>query len=105
MKNFCCKYRSHLDLVLKNLTFIIERNEKIGIVGRTGSGKSSLFLTLFRLLEPHSGTILIDNVNICQLSLFELRNNLSIIPQTPVLFSETVRYNIDPLINIQMMKY
>ena len=96
VKNLCCKYRSHLDLVLKNLTFTIESNEKIGIVGRTGSGKSSLFLTLFRLLEPYSGTILIDSINICQLSLFQLRNNLSIIPQTPVLFSETVRYNIDP---------
>ena len=96
VKNLCCKYREHLDLVIKNLTFTIESNEKIGIVGRTGSGKSSLFLTLFRLLEPHSGTILIDNINICQLSLLQLRSNLSIIPQTPVLFSETVRYNIDP---------
>ena len=96
IKNLYAKYGEHFDFVLKNICLSIKHNEKIGIVGRTGSGKSSLFLTFFRLLEPDSGCIEIDGINCNKLALYQLRSKLSIIPQTPVLFSETIRYNIDP---------
>ena len=96
IKNLQARYGEDLNFVLNGINVSIGSKEKIGIVGRTGCGKSSLFLTFFRLLEPHSGCIQIDGTDCSQLSLFKLRSNLSIIPQTPVLFSETVRYNIDP---------
>ena len=96
IKNLCAKYREHLDLVLKNINLTINSNEKIGIVGRTGSGKSSLFLTFFRILESCSGGIFIDGIDTKNVGLERLRSSISIIPQDPVLFSETIRYNIDP---------
>jgi len=82
-------------LVLKNLTFTIASKEKIGIVGRTGAGKSSIIGALFRLTEP-TGTIFIDGIKINDIGLHDLRKGISIIPQDPVLFSGSVRYNLDP---------
>lgn len=71
-------------------------HEQVGVVGRTGAGKSSMFNTLFRIVEPSGGVITIDSVNILQLGLADLRKSLGIIPQVPVLFSGTVRFNLDP---------
>ncbi|XP_076672465.1 ATP-binding cassette sub-family C member 10 isoform X2 [Andrena cerasifolii] len=96
-KEVVLKYRDHLVPSLNVVTFVTRPAEKIGVVGRTGAGKSSLFASLFRLREITSGTILIDNVNIQTLQLNALRSRLAIIPQSPFLFSGTIRENLDPL--------
>lgn len=95
-KNFKVRYREGLDLVLNGLTFSVLGGEKIGIVGRTGAGKSSLTLALFRIIEAAQGKILIDDIDISKLGLHDLRSRLTIIPQDPVLFSGTLRMNLDP---------
>jgi len=93
------RYRPELDLVLRGLTCDIRGGEKIGIVGRTGAGKSSLTLSLFRLIEPATGRITIDGENISQMGLQDLRSRLTVMPQDPVLFCGTVRDNLDPFHN------
>ncbi|XP_076867754.1 ATP-binding cassette sub-family C member 2 isoform X1 [Brachyhypopomus gauderio] len=90
------RYRPELELVLHGITCDIESSEKIGIVGRTGAGKSSLTNCLFRIIEASEGRILIDGVDIASLGLHDLRSRLTIIPQDPVLFSGTLRMNLDP---------
>jgi ATP-binding cassette subfamily C (CFTR/MRP) protein 1 len=97
VENASIRYRDG-PLVLKNLSFTVNGGEKIGIVGRTGSGKSSLMIALFRIseLEKDGGKIIVDDVNISEIGTDILRSSLSIIPQDPVLFSNTVRYNLDP---------
>ncbi|XP_020832519.1 ATP-binding cassette sub-family C member 10 isoform X1 [Phascolarctos cinereus] len=90
-------YRPGLPNALDGVTFNVLPGEKIGIVGRTGSGKSSLLLVLFRLVEPSSGHILLDGMDTSLLGLSDLRSELAIIPQEPFLFSGTVRENLDPL--------
>ncbi|XP_054161810.1 multidrug resistance-associated protein 1-like [Oppia nitens] len=96
---YSTQYRESLDLVLNSIDLSIKSGEKIGIVGRTGAGKSSLTLALFRLIESVSGRIVIDGIDISQLGLQELRSRLTIIPQDPVLFSGTIRSNLDPFGN------
>uniref|UniRef100_A0A1B6GCW0 ABC-type glutathione-S-conjugate transporter n=2 Tax=Cuerna arida TaxID=1464854 RepID=A0A1B6GCW0_9HEMI len=95
-KDYQVRYREGLELVLKGITFSVKGGEKVGIVGRTGAGKSSLTLCLFRILEAAGGQIMIDGQDISKLGLHDLRSRLTIIPQDPVLFSGTLRMNLDP---------
>ncbi|KAG2328681.1 hypothetical protein Bca52824_011409 [Brassica carinata] len=90
------RYRPNTPLVLKGITLDIKGGERVGVVGRTGSGKSTLFQVLFRLVEPSEGRIIIDGIDISTLGLHDLRSRFGIIPQEPVLFEGTVRSNIDP---------
>uniref|UniRef100_A0A8B9REZ4 ATP-binding cassette, sub-family C (CFTR/MRP), member 3 n=1 Tax=Astyanax mexicanus TaxID=7994 RepID=A0A8B9REZ4_ASTMX len=94
--DYSVRYREGLDLVLRNISLRVKGGEKIGIVGRTGAGKSSMTLCLFRLLEAAGGEITIDGVKIKEIGLHDLRSKLTIIPQEPVLFSGTLRMNLDP---------
>eukprot|EP00026_Physarum_polycephalum_P007938 Phypoly_transcript_08010.p1 GENE.Phypoly_transcript_08010~~Phypoly_transcript_08010.p1 ORF type:complete len:290 (+),score=30.91 Phypoly_transcript_08010:650-1519(+) len=94
--NYKMRYREGLDLVLRGIDCHIETNEKIGIVGRTGAGKSSIVLALFRLVEAAEGNIKLDHTDISQVGLKTLRSRIAIIPQDPVLFSGTLRDNLDP---------
>uniref|UniRef100_A0A8D0UJG5 Multidrug resistance-associated protein 1 n=2 Tax=Sus scrofa TaxID=9823 RepID=A0A8D0UJG5_PIG len=95
-RDYGLRYRDDLDLVLKHINVTIDGGEKVGIVGRTGAGKSSLTLGLFRINESAEGEIVIDDVNIAQIGLHDLRFKITIIPQDPVLFSGSLRMNLDP---------
>jgi ATP-binding cassette subfamily C (CFTR/MRP) protein 1 len=90
------RYRAGLPLVLQDFTLHVQPGERVGIIGRTGAGKSSIMATLFRIVELDSGSITIDGLNISTLGLEDLRSRLSIIPQDPTLFRGTVRSNLDP---------
>ncbi|KAK3990185.1 hypothetical protein QBC44DRAFT_395116 [Cladorrhinum sp. PSN332] len=94
--NYSTRYREGLDLVLKNVNLDIKSHEKIGVVGRTGAGKSSLTLALFRIIEPDTGHISIDGLNTSNIGLLDLRRRLAIIPQDAALFEGTIRDNLDP---------
>ena len=94
--NYSVKYRPNTPIVLKNLNFEINPKEKIGVVGRTGSGKSTLCLCMFRILEAQNGSIFIDDIDISKIGLEILRKNLTIIPQEPTLIEGTLRENVDP---------
>lgn len=96
-KNLQIRYAEHLPSVLKNITCTFPGKKKIGVVGRTGSGKSTLIQAIFRIVEPRDGSIVIDGVDITKIGLHDLRSRLSIIPQDPTLFEGTVRGNLDPL--------
>ncbi|TVU03897.1 hypothetical protein EJB05_50545 [Eragrostis curvula] len=91
------RYAEHLPSVLRNVSCTIPGRKKVGVVGRTGSGKSTFIQALFRIVEPREGTIEIDSVDICKIGLHDLRGRLSIIPQDPTMFEGTVRGNLDPL--------
>ncbi|KAG5141528.1 hypothetical protein JHK82_017223 [Glycine max] len=91
------RYRPNAPLVLKGITCTFKEGSRVGVVGRTGSGKSTLISALFRLVEPASGDILIDGINICSIGLKDLKIKLSIIPQEPTLFKGSIRTNLDPL--------
>lgn len=94
--NYTTSYRKELDPVLRNLSFKISPREKVGIVGRTGAGKSSLTLAIFRALEADEGKILVDDVDIGLIGLRDLREAITIVPQDPTLFMGTIRTNLDP---------
>ncbi|CAK9175317.1 unnamed protein product [Ilex paraguariensis] len=97
LKDLQVRYRPNTPLVLKGITLSIRGGEKIGVVGRSGGGKSTLIQVFFRLVEPAGGKIIIDDVDISLLGLHDLRSRFGSIPQEPVLFEGTVRSNIDPI--------
>ncbi|CAE7230000.1 ABCC2, partial [Symbiodinium natans] len=97
VKDLQLRYKPHLPLVLKGLTFTMKEGERVGVVGRTGAGKSSLLLALLRIAEPEPGSsIELDGQDVLQMGLQDLRRAVAMIPQEPVLFQETLRYNCDP---------
>ncbi|XP_072021148.1 ATP-binding cassette sub-family C member 9-like [Amphiura filiformis] len=96
LENVSVRYAEKLDPVLKGVSVVFKPGEKIGICGRTGSGKSSLTLALFRMIDTYEGRIVIDGVDVATVPLTTLRQRLSIIPQDPVLLTGTIRQNLDP---------
>ncbi|KKK21636.1 hypothetical protein ARAM_005251 [Aspergillus rambellii] len=96
VEDLVVSYAPELPPVLNGLSFTVTKHQRVGIVGRTGAGKSSLALALFRFLEARQGHIYIDGIDVFKIKLHDLRSRLAIIPQDPVLFSGTVRSNLDP---------
>ncbi|KAL3251422.1 hypothetical protein MRX96_055163 [Rhipicephalus microplus] len=95
-RSYSTRYRDGLDLALNNINLDIRAGEKIGVVGRTGAGKSTMTLSLFRIVERCEGQIVVDGIDISTIGLHDLRSRITIIPQDPVLFHGTLRYNLDP---------
>lgn len=95
--NISLRYRKKTELVLKNLSFTIKPGQKVGVVGRTGAGKSTLALTISRIIELAEGKIFIDDIEIEKVDLQLLRAKITVIPQDPTLFAGTLRFNLDPL--------
>lgn len=94
--DYSTRYRPGLDLVLRNINLDINPRERIGVVGRTGAGKSSLAMSLLRIIEPASGSIQIDGLDTSTIGLLDLRDRLNIVPQDAALFEGTIRENLDP---------
>lgn len=95
-RNVHLKYRPDTEIVLKDLSFRVHPGEKIGIVGRTGAGKSTICLGISRIVELQEGQILIDGIDISQIRLDDLRSRITVIPQDPTMFSGSLRFNLDP---------
>ena len=100
-KNVTLRYREGLEPSLRNVSFQINSKEKVGVVGRTGAGKSSILQALFRLVELDSGTLLIDGIDVSKLGLHTLRKAISYIPQSPFLLNGTIRENLAPFNEFQ----
>lgn len=96
VENLVVRYRPELDPVLHGISFTVGSSEKIGVVGRTGCGKSTLMMALYRIVEPWSGRVVIDSIDISTIGLQDLRSRLSLVPQDPIVFSGTIRSNVDP---------
>jgi ABC-type multidrug transport system fused ATPase/permease subunit len=94
--NLSLRYAPQLPMVIKNVTFEVDPSSKIGIVGRTGAGKSTIITALFRFLDPETGSIKIDDIDITTIGLNTLRKSITIIPQDPTLFTGTIKSNLDP---------
>eukprot|EP00486_Rosalina_sp_Unknown_P006558 CAMPEP_0201569972 /NCGR_PEP_ID=MMETSP0190_2-20130828/11975_1 /ASSEMBLY_ACC=CAM_ASM_000263 /TAXON_ID=37353 /ORGANISM="Rosalina sp." /LENGTH=1205 /DNA_ID=CAMNT_0047992963 /DNA_START=715 /DNA_END=4335 /DNA_ORIENTATION=- len=100
--NVWMRYREGLEYVLKGLSFDVAPGEKVGVIGRTGAGKSSLFVTLLRLVEIEKEVnnqqcqVIVDGIDVANIGLKDLRSKMSVIPQDPILFTGTVRFNLDP---------
>ena len=94
--NVSLRYRPNTELVLHNLTFDVAPGTKVGVVGRTGAGKSTLSLTLSRIVELEAGKIEIDGVNISEIDINQVRDKITVIAQDPILFTGTLRFNLDP---------
>jgi len=95
-RDLSMRYRPGLPFAVRDLNFAIEGGEKIGVVGRTGAGKSTIFSILLGMVDPSQGLLVIDNVDITSIGVNELREGLSVIPQEPTLFAGTIRSNLDP---------
>ena len=95
------RYRANTDLVLRGISLKVEAGTNVGIVGRTGAGKSTLGLAISRIMELEKGSISVDGVDISTLSLDFLREKITVIPQDPVLFQGTLRFNLDPSMKIE----
>ena len=95
-KGVSMRYRDG-PLVLNDLSFSVAGGDKVGIVGRTGSGKTSVIAALFRIVKPEAGTILVDGVDLSTLRLEDLRSRIAVVPQDPTLFASSLRFNLDPL--------
>ncbi|KAJ2776145.1 Multidrug resistance-associated protein 1 [Coemansia javaensis] len=95
-QNYSMRYQPDMELVLRDVSFVVGAGERVGVVGRTGAGKSSLTQAIMRMVEPAAGRVLIDGVDAATLDVRDLRSRISIIPQDPALFVGTIRDNLDP---------
>ena len=95
-KNVTLKYRPTTEAVLRNLSFVVDPGTKVGVVGRTGAGKSTICISLSRIVELFDGSISIDGVDIAQIDLQKLREKVTVIPQDPTLFTGSLKFNLDP---------